>query len=327
MPEALSLIAALERYIERCQLEEQSPRTVEGKVSNLRLFVRWYIANKGFYVSTLTIKGIWDYVKYLHYYRDPQNNRLITKVTRKNKVTAVKMFCQFLFQSNVLNENLAEKIKLPKANRSITQLVLQPEEVAAITNQTAYYGDRGQRDCAILAVLFSCGLRRSDVIKITLKGISEKAQLLFIPDSKGGNDRIVPIAKEALNLVMFYKNHIRPKFCNFESGDILFLDNKGLQFRGSQVTALINRYKYRAGVTKRGASNLYRHTTATTLLNNGADLSTIQSILGHAHLSTTQIYMHVAMQKVSDDYQNFHPAVQNPSLYIPHSHPIIQDKT
>ncbi len=321
MSKQLSLIDAYTLYIERCQLEEQSLRTIEGKVCNLRLFVKWYVVNKGLNVCELTIDGIWDFIKYLHDYCDPQNKRLITKATRKNKVTAVKVFCRFLFQNNLISENLAEKIKLPKANKSITQIVLQPDEVAAIANQTAYRGDKGKRDCAILAVAFSCGLRRGDITKLMLKGINEQDNLLFIPDGKGGKDRIVPIAEEALSLVLYYKKYIRSKFLNNESGDYLFLDNKGRQFRGSQITALINRYKHRAGVTKPGASNLYRHTTATTLLNNGAELTTIQSILGHASLTTTQTYLHVAVKKTSDDYQRFHPAVQNPVLYVPFNHP------
>jgi integrase/recombinase XerD len=272
----------------------------------------------------LNIEGVWDFIKYLHEYRDPQNKRLISKETRKNKVTAVKVFCRFLYQNSLINENLAEKIKLPKANKSITKIILQPDEVAAIANQTAYRGDKGKRDCAILAAAFSCGFRRSDIKNLMVGGINAKDNLLFIPKGKGGTDRIVPIANDALSLVLYYKKHIRSKFINHESGDYLFLDNKGKQYRRGQITAMINRYKYRAGVTKPGATNLYRHTAATTLLNNGASLPTIQSILGHADISTTQGYIQVAVQKMSEDYHAFHPAVQNPTLFVPFNHPNAQ---
>lgn len=318
----LSLIVALQKHVEQCQLDELSPRTIEGKESNLRLFVKWYIVNVGLRVSDLSVEGIRQFMKYLHTYRDPQTKKLIGKATRRNKITAVRMFCLFLYRNELIEVNLAEKVQTPKAGKNITQAVLQPNEVAAIANQTAYRGEKGIRDAAMLAVFYSSGLRRGDVTNIKLNGISVEAKLLFIPKGKGDKDRIVPIAKEALDLVLHYKKEFRPKLVNFESGDYLFLDDKGRQFRGHQVTRLVNRYKHRAGVSKKGASNLYRHTTATAMLDNGADLLTVRNILGHASVSTTQVYTHLAVKKVSEDYQEFHPAVQNPKLYIPHNHPI-----
>ena len=87
------------------------------------------------------------------------------------------------------------------------------------------------------------------------------------------------------------------------SGDFLFLDNRGLPFNGGQITALVTKYKHRSGVSKPSASNLYRHTTATTLLDNGADLMTVKYLLGHASASTTQDCTHVAVKKISENYQ------------------------
>lgn len=286
--------------------------------------MRWYIANEGFYVKNLTREGIFSFIRFLHEYRDPQTKRLIGKATRRNKITAVRMFCRYLFQAEHIEINFADKIKTPKADKSITQAILQPDEVAAIARQTAYHGELGIRDSAILAMFFSCGIRRNDITTLTLKSINEQARLIFVAQSKGRQDRIVPIAAEALELVTYYRDVIRPKLMNFSSGDYLFLNNRGVQYTGGQITELISKYKRRAGVSKPGASNLYRHTTATTLLDNGADLLTVQKVLGHASVSTTQIYTHVAVRKMSDDYQKFHPAVQNPSLYIPFNHPINQ---
>ena len=320
----LSLICALAEYIDDCRLKEQSPRTIEGKLCNLRLFVRWYIANEGFYVNDLTREGLLNFIRYLHEYRDPQTKKLIGKATRRNKITAVRMFCLHLFRSEYIAINFAEKIKTPNADKSITQSILQPDEVAAIAQQTAYHGDQGLRDSAILAVFFSCGIRRNDITTLTLKSINENAKLMFVAQSKGRQDRIVPIAADALSLVKYYTEVIRPKLMTFSSGDILFLNNQGMPYTGGQITALITKYKRRAGVSKPGASNLYRHTTATTLLDNGADLLTVQKVLGHASVSTTQVYTHIAVKKMSADYQKFHPAVQYPALYIPFNHPIIQ---
>jgi integrase/recombinase XerD len=322
----LSLIQALTRYIDYCRLEEQSPRTIEGKQSNLRLFVSWYITNYDFDIADLNKDGINDYIAYLHDYRDPQTKKAITKATRRNKITAVRMFCRYLFEEDYLDVNFADKVRTPKADKSITQSILQPDEVSAIAKQTMLHGSFGVRDCAILAVFFSCGLRRNEITTLTLKNINYTNKLLFIKNGKGNKDRVVPIAKDALDLIEHYKNTIRPSQMTFESGDTLFLDNNGRPYRGGQISELIRKHKKRAGISKPGASNLYRHTTATTLLDNGADLLTVQKILGHASVSTTQVYTHIAVRKLSQDYQANHPSTLHPEVFIPAEHPIHQKR-
>jgi integrase/recombinase XerD len=196
----------------------------------------------------------------------------------------------------------------------------------AIATQTMLHGAFGVRDCAILAVFFSCGLRRNEITTLTLKNINYTNKLLFIKNGKGNKDRVVPIAKEALELIKHYKNTIRPSQMTFESGDVLFLDNIGKPYRGGQISELIRKHKKRAGISKPGASNLYRHTTATTLLDNGADLLTVQNILGHASVSTTQVYTHIAVRKLSQDYQANHPSTLHPEVFIPAEHPIHQQQ-
>ncbi|WP_218417914.1 tyrosine-type recombinase/integrase [Alteromonas lipotrueae] len=322
MPEQLSLINALTKYIEQCQLEEQSPRTVEGKLSCLRIFVRWYIANRGFFVSDLSLDGINDYIKHLHVYRCGKTQKLITKATRRNKITRLRMFCLYLFKTDLIDINFSEKVTTPSADKLITQEVLQPDEMNAVINQTSFRGDKGLRDSAILAILAACGTRRGDITQILTNGINTKANLILIPRGKGGKGRIVPIADKAMDVVVYYRDKVRPKLQGMYSGDILFLDDKGMPFRGSQVTRLVNRYKHRAGVIKPGASNLFRHTAATNLMNNGADIITVKCLLGHASVVTTEGYISLAVQKYSGDYQDCHPAVKHPEIYIPSAHPV-----
>jgi integrase/recombinase XerD len=236
------------------------------------------------------------------------------------------MFCLFLFHEDLLTTNFADKVKTPKADKSITQSILQADEVTAMADQTMLHGDFGIRDCAILAVFFACGLRRNEVTTLTLKNINFRNNLLFVKKGKGNKDRIVPIAEKALSLVMHYKNNVSPNLVSFDSGDYLFINNQGKPFKGGQISELIRKYKRRAGISKPGASNLYRHTTATMLLDNGADLMTVKDILGHASISTTQTYTHIAVKKLSDDYQQTHPSTFRPDIFIPTSHPILKQQ-
>jgi integrase/recombinase XerD len=313
----ISLIQAMILYLDDCQLNEQSPRTLEGKQSTLRMFIRWHIMYHGAALSTVTKATLDEFKRYLLDYRNPQTNRLLDKSTRRNKITVLKTFCQTMYEMELLAENPADKIRIPKAPKRIMKSILQQDEVFAIANQTQLHGDKGVRDCAILGVLFACGLRRNEITKLTMNSLNAKAKTLFIEQGKGEKDRIVPIAQGAITLLQLYLTHIRPKLMTFESGNALFIDNRGKPYNGGQITALVSRYKARAGVMKPGASNLYRHTTATTMLDNGADLRVIQEILGHASISTTQIYTHVAVRKMCNEYQSSHPAAINNASYTP----------
>lgn len=314
---SISLIRAMEIYIDDCRINEQSERTIEGKLSTLRLFIRWHIINYDASLDDVTKDSIDDFKRYLLEYRNPQTNRLLDKSTRRNKITVVRVFCKTMFELEYIDENPALKVKTPKAPKRIMKSILQPDEVYAIANQTRLHGDKGMRDCAMLAVFFACGLRRNEVTKLKLTSLNAKSKTLFVEQGKGEKDRIVPIAEGAITLLELYINNIRPKLLTFKSGDTLFIDNRGKPYNGGQITALVNKYKRRAGVSKPGASNLYRHTTATTMLDNGADLRVIQEVLGHESISTTQIYTHVAVKKMCREYQKSHPAAMSHQTYTP----------
>lgn len=323
--QAITLIQAMETYLDDCRINEQSPRTIEGKLSTLRLFIRWHIMDYGMLLMDVSKDSIDDFKRYLLEYRNPQTGHLIDKSTRRNKITVIRGFCQTMFELGYIEENPGLKVKLPRAPKRITKAILQPDEVYAIANQTRLFGIIGMRDCAILAVFFACGLRRNEVTTLRLNSLNVDAGTLFIEQGKGLKDRIVPIAEGAISLLGYYLNIVRPQLLSFESGDALFIDNNGRPYKGGQITALVNKYKRRAGVNKPGASNLYRHTTATTMLDNGADLRVIQEILGHVSITTTQVYTHVAVRKMCQDYQQFHPAAINYHSYTP-ANPLDDDK-
>lgn len=308
MSNETSLIEAMVRYLDDCTLNEQSPRTIENKQYEMRSFLRWHIVHHGALLRQLSKDSIDDYKRYLLIYRNPQTNKGIDKATRRNKVMAVKTFCKTMFDLEYLLHNPALKVRIPKAQTKIMKSILQKDEVAAIFAQTHLHDLKGTRDRAMLAVFHACGLRRNEITKLTMSSVNCEAGVIFIEQGKGAKDRIVPIAADAIDIIQYYIETVRPTLLSFGSGNFLFIDNKGNPYKGGQVTAMITRYKRRAGVAKPGASNLYRHTTATTMLDNGADIRVIQAVLGHKNLATTQIYTHVAVRKLCNDYNKYHPA-------------------
>ncbi len=315
MSKKTSLICGMLRYLDDCALDEQSPRTIEGKRYEIRSFVRWHIIHHGGYLEDVCKASLDDYKRYLLTYRNSHTNAPIEKNTRRNKLKAVRIFCQSMVELGLIDENPALKVRVSRAPIKLVQAILQKDEMDAISAQTALHGLEGQRDWTILSVLFSCGLRAGEVTRLTISSVNFEVGMLFISQSKGEKDRIVPIDNDTVRAISHYLKHIRPKLTRLYTGNTLFLNNRGAPYTRPQMTAMVSKYKCRAGVDKRGACNLYRHTTATTMLDNGAELIVVQKMLGHKSIVTTQGYTHVAVKKLKEDHENYHPAAQKASIY------------
>ena len=310
MNKAISIIEAVKRYLKECLVDDQSLRTIEGKESNLGLFARWHSTNHGSNLCDITDDTIDAYKHYLIEYVNPQTKKLTGKATRRNKLTAVKTFCQRMFELKYFDENPVARLRLPKLPKAVVKGILQPDEINAISAQSKLHGIYGLRDNAIIQTYFATSIRRNELANLKTNHLHHDAGALFVENGKGGDDRIVPIANDTIDLIEEYSNDARPKLQHLKSGNYLFLDNDGNPFNGSQLTAMIKKHKQRAGIDKPGSCNLFRHTGATTMLENDADLPTIQKILGHADISTTQKYLHVSIRKMIAVYIKTHPAAR-----------------
>lgn len=131
---------------------------------------------------------------------------------------------------------------------------------------------------------------------------------MVVRHGKGRRERRVPIAPRALGWVRLYLSHVRPQLARIGSGEALFLNNRGSRFQPPRLGERVSKYVKLVGIKKRGACNLFRHSTATLMLDNGADLRHVQEMMGHAEISTTQIYTHVAIGKLKEVYGRTHPA-------------------
>jgi integrase/recombinase XerD len=298
------------RYLDDCALDEQSPQTIEGKKYEIRGFVRWHIIHQGSYLEDVCKASVDDYKRFLLTYRNSHTNAPIEKNTRRNKLKAVRIFCQSMVELGLIDENPALRVRVPRAPIKLVQAILQRDEIDAILAQTALHGEEGQRDWTILSVFFACGLRAGEVTRLTISSVNFEVGMLFISQSKGEKDRIVPIDKNTIRAISSYLKYIRPKLMRLYTGNTLFLNNKGEPYTRPQMTAMVSKYKRRAGVDKPGACNLYRHTTATTMLDNGAELIVVQKMLGHKSIVTTQGYTHVAVKKLGEEYDQYHPAAR-----------------
>ncbi|WJG07952.1 tyrosine-type recombinase/integrase [Aliiglaciecola sp. LCG003] len=304
---SLTIEAALSLYYQECIAREQSPRTVEGKRSTLNQFLNFCHSNGIITLNAVALAHLRGYQHFLIEYRTKQGKPLDV-ATRRNKLVAIREFLRRMFLMDHIDVNPADKFEVPKRPKRLPSGILTEDEIAAIFKQTALHGENGLRDKAILELYYASGMRRAELSKLTLNDVDVNKNLVRINDGKGHKDRVVPIASRTAKLLLEYANTARKNNATFQSGEWLFLNNRSQQFSPKQLSSLVRKYVIRAGVNRKGACNLYRHTAATQMLENGADIRVIQEQLGHADLSTTQVYTKVSNKLLVDTYHRTHPA-------------------
>ena len=233
----------------------------------------------------------------------------ISKRSQSRMVSSLKSFYGFLEIEGRLSgldgHNPAETIDSPKISRHIPT-VLSVEEVKRILESVDLSTPEGHRNRAILEVLYSCGLRVSEVVSLRISD-------LFLEDSfirvigKGDKQRLVPIGEPAAQAVQLYLSQTRRAFASKKDEDILFLNRRGGKLSRQMVFLIIKRQCEAAGITKEISPHTFRHSFATHLVENGADLRAVQQMLGHESILTTEIYTHVDSRKWQRAILDHHP--------------------
>lgn len=311
-----SFAASIAFHLDDCQARGYSPRTIEGKVSALKCFEVWCLS-KGLKRPDQLDRHLLDaYLRYLRSYRQPSNQQPLDMATVRNKLTGVKIYLDRLYYHELIPVNPADRFELPKKPRRLPKGYLTVDEVEQLLKHTLIYGNLGLRDRAILEVYYATGIRRMELANLEIGDIDLYREVLRVTQGKGLQDRNVPIAERACQWVAIYLKKVRPLLSRLKSGKTLFLDNKGLKFREHQLSRIASKYVRRAGIKKPGACNLFRHSTATLMHENGADLLYVKEMLGHADISTTQVYTHIAINKLREVYASTHPAAQSGRLQL-----------
>ena len=214
----------------------------------------------------------------------------------------------WLAKQNYIPFSPATEIELPKQPKTLPKAISSAEEVELILQQPETTTPLGIRDRAIFEVLYSTGIRRAELCSLQIDNIHVDRQVLFISQGKGQKDRYVPIGHRALLWVARYVEHARDKLALDSKERTLFVTGGGNPIHPDSLTEYGRRYIKAAKVEKPGACHIFRHTMATLMHDAGADIRTIQAILGHEKLDTTQIYTRVSLKKLLETHQKTHPA-------------------
>ncbi|HHW02683.1 MAG TPA: site-specific tyrosine recombinase XerD [Thermoanaerobacterales bacterium] len=218
---------------------------------------------------------------------------------------AIKSFYHFLMMERLIEKDPTINLDTPKLEHRLPR-VLTLSEVELLLNQPDTSVIWGFRDKTMLELLYATGIRVSELIMIKVEDINIEMGFLRC-FGKGSKERIVPVGSVALKYLDKYINLIRPKFLRGQDNGILFLNHQGKGLTRQGFWKIIRKYAQKAGIEKQITPHTLRHSFATHLLENGADLRSVQEMLGHADISTTQIYTHITRSKIKEVYDRTHP--------------------
>lgn len=305
--EKSGLYPYLVRFLEWFASRGYSPRTTDLRSDALRRFIRWADERGIPRPQDVTRPILERYRRYLYHYRK-ENGEPLSFATQQQRLIPLRAFFKWLARENHILSNPASELELPRVHRKLPTHILSAEDIEAVMVQTSWHGDWGVRDRAILETLYSTGIRRSELINLKLYDIDIKNGSLLVRQGKGQKDRYVPLGSRAIQWLKRYLEEIRPAIVIEPDEGILFVHEFGEPFSKNRLSDMIKKYLRAAGVDKPGAAHLFRHAMATHMLTNGADIRFIQAILGHAQLTTTEIYTHVTIAKLKEVHALTHPA-------------------
>ena len=234
-----------------------------------------------------------------------QQAAAISKRSQSRLISALKSFFGFMEIEGRIQVNPADTIDPPKISRHIP-VVLSVEEIDRIMNSVDLSEPEGQRNRAILEVLYSCGLRVSELISLRISDLFFDESFIRVI-GKGDKQRLVPIGEPAMQAVKLYLSQTRRAYVSKKAEDILFLNRRGGKLSRQMIFLMIKSQCEKAGITKEISPHTFRHSFATHLVENGADLRAVQQMLGHESILTTEIYTHIDSRKWQDGIIKYHP--------------------
>lgn len=299
MKEPLNSAQLIDLFIDTLWSENGLSRlTLDAYQRDLKLFLRWLEKEK---MPLLQVKQD-KILQYLAFKVEQKS----TARSNARLLSTLKQFYRYLVRTGQRVDDPTELISAPKINR-LLPATLTEDEMENLLNAADIKTDFGLRDRCMLELMYSSGLRVSELVSLELNQINQNLGLIRLT-GKGNKERVVPIGEEALYWLKKYVQESRPALLkpSFPS-DALFLSSRGTAITRQAFWQHIKKYLIKAGIKSSYSPHSLRHAFATHLLNHGADLRTVQMLLGHSDLSTTQIYTHIAQARLQSLHEQHHP--------------------
>jgi len=287
----------LDQFINYIRVERGlSDNTVEAYSRDLLLFFQFIEERE---ISTVKVSpdNLREYVSTLRI-------GLSARSVARN-ISAIKTFFRFLVSEGKIKDNPARLLETPRPSRRLPGPLSQ-QEVEQLLSQPDPNRPKGQRDCAMFEILYATGLRVSELVNLKISNINLEAGYIRTV-GKGSKERIVPIGDKAMEAVKDYLSIGRYQMMKERNSPYIFLNSMGHPMSRQGFWKIIKKYGKEAGIKRKITPHSIRHSFATHLLEAGADLRSVQVMLGHADISTTQIYTHVTRERLKEIHEKCHP--------------------
>ncbi|MDC1011572.1 site-specific tyrosine recombinase XerD [Methylophilaceae bacterium] len=288
----------IDQFIDHLWLEDGlSKNTLNSYRFDLSIFVSWLAETKK--IELLDVSEL-EIQEFLAFKFPTSKSRSISRL-----LATLRRFFRFLLRENKIKEDPTLKIQTPKIPKSLPKS-LSEDEVEGLLEAPDIKTDVGMRDRSMLELLYACGLRVSELVGIQLTEVILSDGVIRVT-GKGSKTRLVPMGEEAVDWIKKYLAESRQNILNKQTSKFLFVTNRGGEMTRQAFWYLIKKYALMANIDKPMSPHILRHAFATHLINHGADLRVVQMLLGHSDISTTQIYTHVARERLKKLHQEHHP--------------------
>lgn len=289
----------IREYIGYLRIEKNASNyTVDSYLKDINDFVT--------FIKTIDINNL-DEVTYLNIrkYLAFLNEKQYAKRTIARKISSLRSFYRFLVRENYLEVNPFLMVSTPKIEKKLPNFLYE-EEIIELINAPDLSKNLGLRDRAIIEILYASGMRVSELVSLNIDSIDFSHQIILV-FGKGAKERYVNIGDFALEALINYLEKARPKLNPLTNENAVFLNRYGSRLSDRSVRRMIDKHINKISISKKVSPHTLRHTFATHLLNAGADLRSVQELLGHVNISTTQIYTHVTKERLQTIYNDNHP--------------------
>jgi len=294
-------------YLSWLEVRGYSESTLVSRRFSLKWFLSWAGERELVQADLITKPILESYLRYLYRYRK-KNGKPLGHSTKCDRIGALRDFFRWLCRQDYILSNPASELEMPRAPKRLPEEPLSVAQVEAVLNVPKISDGLGVRDRAILELFYSTGIRRSELASLCCDDVNFERQTLQVREGKGKKDRVVPVGSRALQWLERYVETVRPELIVSSREGALFLSCYGEALNPDVLSRKVSKYIRDAEIGRQGSCHLFRHSCATHMLENGADIRLIQQLLGHESLETTQIYTHVSIQHLVEVHTRTHPA-------------------
>ena len=296
----------IDGWMGKLEIKNYSPRTLQMNKGALNQFVDWCEERDLKDPTHITKLHLESYQRYLWRYKKV-NGKPLSVNTQRQRLGAIQRLFSHLVKNNFILANPASDLDLPKKPHRELPRGLSIDEVNELLNVPDVTDPLGIRDRAILETFYASGIRRMEMVNLDIRDVELKSRTIHVRKGKGGKDRLLPIGESAVYWVQRYLEVTRDRLVTDNTEQSLFVSGYGDRFSSGYMGRWFKKIMKKANVEKEGCLHLFRHSCATHMLENGADIRLIQQMLGHQSLETTSIYTHVAITHLQSVYNQTHP--------------------